>query len=304
MRKRLGVANYQYEAIENWPEIDIPGVASDVATDSEGRVYIATRTAYEFDSRAGMVMVFDRDGKFLRSFGDDKLRCPHHIWISSDDEIYLADSFDHVIRHYNLGGELIEVIGTPGQPGITGGPFNQPTGAMMAPGCGDLFVADGYRQCRVHRFDSSRNLQLSWGSGDWHEYDFAIFGYDPKPGTGPGEFALPHGISIDRNDQIYIMDRENDRIQVFDVNGKYLYEWSITNPNQAFIDESDVMHSASNGQVYVSKLDGELIGSWCSMGPEPWQFTGGPHGIWIDSRGDVYVAQVGKTNALNKYARI
>ena len=165
-------------------------------------------------------------------------------------------------------------------------------------------MADGYRQCRVHRFSSEGELKRSWGSGEWHEYDFAISGHDPPPGTGPGEFKLPHGISVDKNDRVYIMDRENNRIQVFDENGEYLYEWSIPGPNQAFIDENDVMHSVSNGQVYLSRLDGELIGSWCERGPEPWQFTGGPHGLWIDSHGDLYVGQVGEPNGLNKYARV
>ena len=75
-------------------------------------------------------------------------------------------------------------------------------------------------------------------------------------------------------------------------------------PNQGFIDENDVMHSASGGQVYLNKLDGELIGSWGERGPEAWQFTGGPHGLWIDAHGDVYVGQVGEPNGLNKYARV
>lgn len=304
MGKRLGVGDYQYEAVEGWPGMDIPGIASDVATDSEDRVYVATRTAYSFDNRSGVILVFDRNGKFLKFFGDDKLKSPHHIWIGPDDVIYLADNLNHVVRRYNTSGEMLQVIGTPGQAGMPEQPFNQPTGAVLAPKSGDLYISDGYRQCRVHRFSPEGELKLSWGSGEWHEYDFAIFGHDPTPGTGPGEFKLPHGISVDKNDRVYIMDRENNRIQVFDENGGYLYEWSIPGPNQAFIDEDDIMHSASNGQVYVSKLDGELIGSWCSRGPEPWQFTGGPHGIWIDSHGDIYVGQVGEPNGLNKYARI
>ena len=100
------------------------------------------------------------------------------------------------------------------------------------------------------------------------------------------------------------MDRENSRVQIFDENGEYLSEWSVPRPNQGFIDENDVMHSASGGQVYLNTLDGQLIGSWGERGPEKWQFTGGPHGLWIDSNGDVYVAQVGEPNGLNKYARV
>ena len=114
MGKRLGIDNYQYEAVEDWLGIDIPGIASDVATDSQDRVYVATRTASSFDNRSGAILVLDRDGRFLKSFGDDKLRGPHHIWISPDDEIYLADSWDHVVRRYNTGGEMLQVIGTPG----------------------------------------------------------------------------------------------------------------------------------------------------------------------------------------------
>ena len=304
MGKRLGAGDYQYEAVEDWPAIDIAGVASDVATDSDGRVYVATRTSAVFDNRTGAILVFDRSGKYLKSFGEDKLVSPHHMWISPDDEIYLVDNWAHVIRKYNPGGELLQVIGTAGQPGLPGQPFNQPTCAIRASGSGDLYVSDGYRQSRCHRMSPEGEVKVSWGSGDWHEYDFAIFGHDPVPGTGPGEFKLPHGITVDKDEKVYVMDRENSRVQIFDENGEYLSEWSVPRPNQGFIDENDVMHSASGGQVYLNTLDGKLIGSWGERGPEKWQFTGGPHGLWIDSNGDVYVAQVGEPNGLNKYARV
>ena len=92
-----------------------------------------------------------------------------------------------------------------------------------------------------------------------------------------------------------------------------MFEWSAPGPNQGFIDENDVMHSASGrtpidatsgGHIRLNKLDGELIGYWGERGPAAWQFTGGPHGLWIDAHGDVYVGQVGAENGLNKYARI
>ncbi|MDP7578202.1 MAG: peptidyl-alpha-hydroxyglycine alpha-amidating lyase family protein [SAR202 cluster bacterium] len=312
MGKRLGVGDYQYEAVEDWASIEIPGIASDVATDSEDHVYVATRTSTSFDNRSGAILVFDRNGKFIKEFGGDKLVSPHHIWISPEDQIYLTDNLDHVIRQYNPAGELLQIIGTPGQPGLPDKPFNQPTCAVLAPGSGDLYVSDGYRQSRCHRMSPDGELKVSWGSGDWHEYDFTIFGYDPAPGVSPGEFKLPHGITVDKNDRVYVMDRENNRIQVFDENGGYLFEWSSPGPNQGFIDENDVMHSASGrtpidrtsgGHIRLNKLDGELIGVWGERGPASWQFTGGPHGLWIDAHGDVYVGQVGEQNGLNKYAR-
>ena len=304
MGKKLGAENYRYESVDGWANIPIPGIASDVAVDSEDRVYVATRTKQVFDYYSGAILVFDRSGKFLRAFGGDRLRTPHHIWISAEDEIYLSDSFDHVVRRYNTSGELLQVLGTPGQAGMRGQPFNQPTSAVLAPRSGDIFVSDGYRQSRAHRFSKEGELKLSWGSGEWLEYDFAIFGHDPPAGTGPGEFKLPHAITVDQNDRVYVMDRENHRIQLFDENGKYLEEWAIKSPNQAVIDENRVMHSASGGQVWLTAMSGEHMGSWGERGGEDWQFTGGPHGLSIDSHGDIYVGQVGVENGLNKFARV
>ena len=304
MGKKLGIEGYRYESVDDWAGITIPGVASDVATDSEDRVYVATRTAQDFDDYTGAILVFDRNGRFLRAFGGDKLRTPHHIWISPDDEIYHTDCFDHVVRKYNPAGELLQVLGRPGQPGMPEQPFNQPTCAVRSPMSGDIFVSDGYRQSRVHRFTFDGELKLSWGSGAQNLFDLEVFGDDAPAGTGPGEFNCPHGITVGKNDRVYVMDRSNNRIQVFDENGEYQTEWEIPGPNQAVIDEDDIMHSASGQQVWVTKLNGEHIGSWGQRGEEPWQFTGGPHGLWIDSHGDMYVGQVGAQNGLNKYARI
>ena len=304
MGKKLGFDNYLYESVDGWAGITIPGVASDVATDSESRVYVATRTSQVLDDTTGAVLVFDRNGRFQRAFGGEKLRTPHHIWISPDDEIYLTDCFDHVIRKYNPAGELLQIIGRPGQPGMPGQPFNQPTCAVRSPLSGDIFVSDGYRQSRIHRFTYEGELVLSWGSGEQNLFDFEVFGDDAPAGTGPGEFNCPHGITVDKNGRVYVMDRSNARIQVFDENGEYLNEWKIPGPNQAVIGEDDVMYSASGQQIWITTLEGEHLGSWGERGDEPWQFTGGPHGLSIDAQGDLYVGQVGAVNGLNKYARI
>ena len=82
----------------------------------------------------------------MRSIGGDRLRTPHHIWVSPDDEVYVTDCFDHAVRVYTTTGEQVQVIGTPGQPGMPGGPFNQPTCAVRSAHSGDVFVSDGYRQ--------------------------------------------------------------------------------------------------------------------------------------------------------------
>ena len=304
MGKRVGVGGYLYESVDRWNTTPIPGVASDVATDSQDRVYVATRITQAFDDRTGAVAVFDRDGNFLDVFGGDKLRTPHHIWIGEEDEVFLTDCYDHVVRRYNTGGELLQVLGTPGQPGMPGQPFNQPTCAARSPVSGDVFVSDGYRQSRAHRFSPEGELKLSWGSGEQNLYDFEALGVEAPAGVGPGEFNCPHGITVGNDDRVYVMDRSNDRIQVFDENGGYLSQWHMRDPNKAVIDERGVMHFAADRQVQLTDLGGGYIGAWGEHGSEAWQFKGGVHGLWIDSRGDIYVAQVDIPNILNKYARI
>lgn len=304
MGKRLGVGDYQYEAVENWAGITIPGVASDVATDSKRRVYVATRTNQSFDNTTGAILVFDEHGKFLSAFGGDKLKTPHHITVGPDDEIFHTDAADHTVRKYSTDGELLQVIGTPGQPGLPDAPFNQPTCAVRSAKSGDIFVSDGYRQSRIHRFTGEGELILSWGKGDLNLYDEEVYHSPATPGTGPGEFHCPHGLCIDDEDRVYVQDRSNSRMQIFDNEGNYLSEWEIPGPNQAVIDEKGMIHSASGGQVYISTLDGNHLGSWGERGDEAWQFTGGAHGLWIDNAGSVYVGQVGAENGLNKYGRV
>ena len=148
-------------------------------------------------------------------------------------------------------------------------------------------------------------LTASWGGGDLNYHDDLSWGSTEKHGTGPGEFLLPHGIAVDREDRSYVMDRSNDRIQIFDRDGTYQTEWSIPSPNQGFFDTDGFVHVPGGGRIYVLAPDGSVVAVWGEMGnDEPWQFPGGPHGLWIDSHGDIYVAQVGIRNAINKYARI
>ncbi len=325
MAQRLGGGNFLYESVDSWPKIDIPGVVSDVATDSEDRVYLAVRTAQAFDANTGAILAFDRDGNHLNTFGEDKLRTPHGLWITPDDTIYLTDTFDHCIRTYSPNGDPGMILGVPGEPGPAGCPFNRPTLAVPSPVSDDLFVSDGYRQNRVHRFspagsdpvaaakyahwkrgwtNTDMELTASWGKGDLNYHDDEAWGSTEKHGKGQGEFLLPHGLAVDRDERVYVMDRSNDRIQVFDRDGNYLTEWSTPSPNQGYIDDEGFTHIPGGGQVHVLDMNGGEVACWGEQGDEPWQFLGGSHGLWIDSHGDIYVAQVGIDNAINKFARI
>jgi len=159
-----------------------------------------------------------------------------------------------------------------------------------------IHVSDGYGNARVHKFAPDGRLLLSWGA----------------PGDGPGQFRVPHGIAVDSGGIVHVADRENSRIQRFSPQGEYLGEWTgVARPCQIFIDRS--------GDVYVAEL-GYLAGMWPGTTAEQGAtggrlsiFDGGgtlkarwgdgrnpcasgdffaPHGIWVDTRGDIYVAEV------------
>ena len=289
MTVRVGFGSYQYQLVEGWPTLPRKGVASDVALDSRGWAYVALREWPYPEVSGGAVLVFDKDGNHRESWGEDLYATPHGIWISPEDEIFVVDSSDHTVRKYALSGELLMTLGVKNQAGAPGAPFNRPTRAVLS-GSGEIFVGDGYGQNRVHRFTADGELITSWGSD----------------GSGPGQFNLPHDVTVDSDNKVYVMDRENNRCQIFDVDGNYLSEWAnVPGPNDAIIDDDGVMHIATGHEgVHVMSLDGKLIGTWGHRGDGPGQFKGFPHGIWMDSEGSVYVAEVGAEGAIQKFARI
>lgn len=278
---------YTYRVVEDWgrgPEgRSEPGLVTDVAVDSRDRVYAFVR-----EPQPG-VLVFDRDGRLLTSWGEGMFTQPHGIWISSDDLIYLADSGNHTIRICIADGTVNQTLGIPGQPGPPDMPFNLPTKAALSPS-GDIFVSDGYGQFRVHRFAPDGSLQLSWG----------------EQGEGPRQFALPHSIWVDRLGRVLVADRENNRIQIFDAVGTFLGEWSdLVLPMSLFIDQDDIVYVAEvNQRISIFNLEGELLGRWGEEGDAPGQFNNYPHGICGDSHGDLYICEVIGENRLQKFERV
>jgi DNA-binding beta-propeller fold protein YncE len=308
MSIKVGVGEYQYEVAEGWGEWPVNGVASDVATDSQGRVYVAVRTSQTAELQTGAVVVFDRDGNHLDTWGEDVFQVCHGLWISPSDEVLHADAGDNTVTKFTTGGELLMTIGTKGALGSPGEPFRSPTSAVQS-SSGDIYVSDGYRQNRCHKFTITGELIFSWGEGDnvyWQEQvEGKVTG---RAGVGPGEFNLPHHITVDKNDLSYVQDRSNNRCQVFDPEGNYITEWKdVRGSNDAVIDSDDVMHIAEAGGdagVLIVKLDGEVIGRWGERGDSPGQWKGHPHGLWIDKFGDMYVAEVGTQKAIQKFIRI
>ena len=177
--------------------------ATAVGVDSKDNVYVYNRGAHP-------VIIFDRQGKFLRSWGEGMTSRAHGITIGPDDTVWLTDDGNHTIRQYTADGKLLLSIGDPDKPSPAHGgkPFNRPTHVALSPQTGDIYISDGYGNSRVHKYDPKGRLLLSWG----------------EPGTDPGCFNIPHNIATDAEGLVYVADRENHRVQVFDAKGHYQYQ--------------------------------------------------------------------------------
>ena len=203
----LGEGAYRYRVVEGWGALP-PGFTyrdgAAVCVDSKDNVYVFNRGAHP-------VIVFDRDGQFLRSWGEDiGFVNAHGAAVGPDDMLYLTDDFGAAVRKCTPEGKVVMTIGTPGKPAprFSGDPFNRCTHTALSPE-GDIYVSDGYQNARVHKYSANGKLMFSWG----------------EPGTGPGQFNLVHNIACDDDGLVYVADRENHRVQVFDGNGKYQAEW-------------------------------------------------------------------------------
>jgi DNA-binding beta-propeller fold protein YncE len=291
--RTFGTGKFKYQVIDNWakrpkcwPFTDAAGVG----VDSKDRVYVFTRSQHP-------VMVFDKDGNFIRSWGEGIFARPHGVFIDKADNIWCTDDVDHTVRKFDIHGNLLLTIGTPGKLSDTGydgkdffsvkrvaPPFNRPTKAIIAPN-GELIITDGYGNARVHRFTQDGKLIASWG----------------EPGKGPGQFVLPHSVVADKKGNLYVADRENLRIQVFTSEGKYLTTWTdIGRPNDMCLDKNDILYVAEgNTRVSIWDLSGKLLSHWGSeegRSNDAGLFMA-PHAIARDSRGVLYVGEVCDTGA-------
>lgn len=282
----FGQGTHQYTVQENWwtlPDGYEFGWIPAVAVDSQDRVYVYSRSEHP-------MVVFDRDGNFLTSWGDDILKDAHGIFIDAEDNIYCVERETHVMHKFTTDGELLMTLGTMDKPGAEGEPFNLPTDFALGPD-GEMFISDGYGNARIHKYSPDGELIKSWG----------------KPGTGPGEFDLPHCVRVDPRNRVMVADRSNNRIQFFTLDGEYIEEWGdLLQPDTIFIDEDDLIYIAELDQrVTIMTLDGEVVSQWGSErgSTVPGEFLACPHGIWADSHGDIYVGEVQADARLQKYIR-
>lgn len=306
-----------FELVDGWEQLP-DGIVhldvADVAVDFDDHVYVLAR-------KEPAVIVFDAGGGFVRTWGADVLsNRPHAITIAPDGVVYVVDEGSHVVRRFTPEGDELGTIGTPGVASETGvdssnpslyhriqsiergaSPFNRPTKVAFAPS-GDLYVSDGYGNARVHRFSSEGELVGSWG----------------QPGRRPGEFNLPHCVSVLPDGRVIVSDRENDRLQVFTPEGDFVEEWGdLQRPTATTVGRDGLIYvlesglwkgdvSIARGKIVVdltpriSILDdgGTLLERWGNVGDDPCAPGNlvAPHGLCIDSGGNLYVAEVSHTS--------
>jgi len=300
MTIKLGNGDWAYEPVEGWAKLP-PGWSfkeiGAVGTDRQDNVYVFNRGEHP-------MIVFDRDGNFLKSWGEGVFPRAHGLHMAPDDTIWLTDDGDHTVRQCTLDGKILLEIGIPGRPApyMSNQPFHRCTHTALSP-TGDIYVADGYGNAAVHKFNPKGQLLKSWGA----------------PGTDPGEFNIVHNIVCDDEGWVYVADRENHRIQVFDGDGRYETQWNnLHRPCALFMPKGcqhclvgelgpgmPVNRNMPNIGPRISVLDrtGKRIarlGNPAGFGMDPDRFMA-PHGLAIDSRGDLYVGEVSWTNWPNYY---
>jgi len=288
----FGAGKHKYQLVESWakcPDTYDMGDVCGVSVDLNDRVYV-------FNRSDNPVMVFAPNGKLTSSIARGYFTAIHHGFVDSEGSIYCADYEDHTVIKIDIQGQKLLELGKKGHASDTGyvrlsevypslatireggDPFNRPTGVALS-SSGDIFVSDGYGNARIHKFNSQGKLLLSWG----------------EPGDDPGQFRLPHGIFADKLDRLWVADRENDRIQVFDKEGRFLFQWlQLGRPTDVIIDRE--------GTVYITELarrisiydpEGNLLARWGSQGDDRKSALFlAPHSVAVDSKGDIYVGEV------------
>ena len=278
----LGVGGALYDVVRPWGTLPPGwnlGLVSHVAVDSQDRVYFYQR-------QDPPVLVFDREGNFLAGWGDGRLRDAHGIYIGPDDHVYLCNRDEHEVLKMTRDGRIVLALGQRGRPALRA-PFNHPADVAVAPD-GDIYVADGYGNSRVAKYDRNGKWIKNWGS----------------TGTTPGQFRVVHGIQIDAANNVYVADRDNRRIQVFDTEGTFKTQfrnvgspWAICitpAPRQfLYVSNSNPPNNLDyDGEIIKMTLDGRIVGKFGRAGKLLKEF-GTANSLDCRSENEIYVGELG-----------
>ena len=207
---RLSLGNADFRIRPPGPEWGI-GYPSSVAMDRNGLIYVLQRSVEPgrppARGKADPVIVVDQQGTVLRSWGAGMFQIPHAIRVDPKGNIWTVDAASSMVLEFTPQGKKLMEISVGGQPAAKTG-FNGTTDIAFAPN-GHLFISDGYGNARILEYSADGKRLAEWGS----------------PGTGPGQFRQPHSLAVDDAGVIYVADRQNGRLQRFDLQGRFLGEW-------------------------------------------------------------------------------
>ena len=302
-KKPAGLQGYRVDPA--WPKKpaditwgDVPGVA----VDAKDQVWVFTR-------KAPNLQVYSPAGDLIKTWPDLECKTAHHIKFDGEGNVWLADVGLHTVRKFTPEGKLLLTLGTPGVEGVDETHMNKPTDMAVTP-AGDIFVSDGYGNNRVVHFDKTGKFVKAWG----------------KLGAGPGEFNLPHAICLDSKGRLYVADRTNARIQVFDQSGKFLDQWrNLLVPWSLWITPQDEIWSCGSSptldhnnqgmtgipppdQVFMRfAASGKLLELWCPKlgleGQEKPGETDWVHAVAMDSKGNLYAGDI-KGKRVQKFVAV
>ena len=291
------------------------GSSSSVSMDSKGDVWVFDRCGANSCAGSDLdpIMEFDASGKFIKAFGRGMFIFPHGIYIDAHDHIWVADELAKDgkgvdVVEFDNSGKVLRTIGKPGVKGDGPDAFSEPSAVLVTPS-GVIFVADGHdagpgHPARVVKFDRNGKFLKEWGSH----------------GVGPGQFDVVHCLAMDQEGRLYVGDRWNSRIQVFDQNGKLLSILTqFGKPSGCYIDKHDVLYVTDSesrepygygyhpgwkrGVRLGSIKDGIVTAFIPDDMPDPDKYsTSGGEGIWVDDAGAIYCADVGQKRVV-KFVR-
>lgn len=289
MAIEVGSGNYRYELVENWAKLPDGWVFTQVAAvavDENDRVYVFNRSEHP-------IIVFDKDGNFIEAWGEGHFASAHGMCFAADGSLWLADNVDHTVKHFSRNGEHIRTLGTLNVPGADGEPFNKPTDTSVAAN-GDLYVSDGYGNFRVHVYTGAGDYKFSWGQVG-------------LPGVWDGDFNLPHNIWV-HGDRVYVADRENHRVQLFDLQGNHVETWTdFIQPTDIYIDprHDEIVYVAElRNRVTICDRNGVVLSRWGRFPTKDVGMFYAAHGIWTDSEQSVYIGEVLEGQRIQKFRRL
>lgn len=286
-----------YSVVHGWPQLpmgSVLGQVSGVAVDSHNHAFVFHRAENSWAAdktrviASPTVLCFDgASGKLLFSWGQNRFIEPHGLRVDRDDNVWVTDRALQQVLKFTHDGKLLLTIGTERVSGVDSTHFNLPADIAFASD-GSVYVADGYGNNRVAKFSADGKFLLDWG----------------RKGSGPGEFDLPHSVAVDAQGLVYVADRNNARIQVFDQNGKFLKAWKseeLGRPWSLTVGPDNLVYVVDGGdlkpmppdrgQLLKLDLSGKILAKWSRFGNYDGQIYWG-HDLAVGKDGAVYVGDV------------